>query len=106
MLFVDQNKQFSDLRKNKNCSTYIINNLSMALAANIIIMNPINNKLYILKNTAETIEQFDLEETNNERSQNPYVYLYPTEYTVSLYRVKMYIIKQILEHDYLLGTIS
>ncbi|KAF0749546.1 protein cueball-like [Aphis craccivora] len=85
MLFVDQNKQFSDLRKNKNCSTYIINNLRMALAANIIIMNPINNKLYILKNTAETIEQFDLEETNNERSQNPYVYLYPTEYTLKIF---------------------
>jgi len=90
MLFLVQSKEYSAINNHKLFAAYIINQLSTALS-DIIVMDPINKKLYILNNTDKTFEQFDLDETNNARSQAPYIYAYPTQYMVSLCRVQLHI---------------
>ncbi|KAE9524056.1 hypothetical protein AGLY_015537 [Aphis glycines] len=79
MLFLIESKELSAIYNHKLFAAYIINQLNTALP-DVIVMNPINKKLYILNNKNKTFKQFDLNETNNTRSQAPYIYAYPTQY--------------------------
>lgn len=99
MFFLIQYKQYNTMYKYKYFAAYIIKHLSVNIP-DIIVMNSINNKLCILNNTANSYEKFDLTETNNARFQSPYIYSYPTHYSVSLYHVQLYI-KCILLSRYL-----
>lgn len=104
MFFLAQYMEYMATNKYMYFGAYIINHLNMA-SSDIIVMNPTNNKLYILTNTSETTAQYTLDETNDGKSQSPYIYSYPTQYTVSLNRVQLYI-KCILLSRYLNMTIN